>query len=142
MSTENLKQEIKKLQKEVSRREKLQEKFPDLKEHKNRWGTIRLQSKIANSMVNKIDLIAGCGCCNDAPIYAYPYLEFAGEKIYSDPAQICVAEKIPGEWDKYYWFEEWEKTLKDIGINQVAIDSIKTSENSFEEECEEENDAN
>jgi hypothetical protein len=127
MSTEQIKKDIDKLQKELSKREKLQKQFPDLKEHVNRWKTKRLQAASANAIATDIELVHGCGCCNDAPLYANPYLLVDGEKIYSDPIQICVGERNPNSYSRDTWDEDWEETLKKHNISQQAIDSIRST---------------
>jgi len=117
----NIDQKIKEMKQTAEKLERIKQQFPDLKEHKDRWGKITLQAKSVNEKCTNIAFCHSCGCCSDSPFYANPYLVFEGEKIYSDPAQICIGEgSYTNKID-----EDWEETLKSKGISQQAIDSVR-----------------
>ena len=44
------------------------DKYPDLAEHSDRWGTKRLYSKSANRSVTDCTICHNCGCCSDSPL--------------------------------------------------------------------------
>lgn len=120
-----LQDKISALKSESAQLEKLLQHFPDLKQHVNRWKTIRLQSKSVNSQATAIDTWHSCGCCNDSPLLASPYIVFHGQKIYSDPMEIYVGERTYGNYCKDNWVYNWEEILKKHEISQQAIDSIR-----------------
>lgn len=88
-------EKISELEAEAKKLKKLKKKFPDLKEDRDRWGTIRLYSKSVNSKVTDITTRHSCGCCDDSPLYAMPYLKYEGVEIHSDPVQICIGYRNP-----------------------------------------------
>ena len=120
------KDELEAKQKELNSMRKISELFPDIKEHRNRWGTIRLTTKDANSKTNQAQICHSCGCCEDAPLQAWPYLEVDGIKVFSDPPYFTVGEKIP-----YYYgmgerpYDEWEQKLRDANIPESIISIVQ-----------------
>lgn len=116
----NLQQKIKQLQDGALRAEKLirlQEQFPDLEFQIDRWKTERLISKSIAHLVDKCDFYHTCGCCNDAPLKACPYLEAEGEKVCF-PA-ICIAEKGWLGGDEPY--ENWRDLIINAGLNNQIL---------------------
>lgn len=114
-------QKIKEMKQTAEKLERIKQQFPDLKEHSDRWRKITLQAKSANEKCTNIAFWHSCGCCSDSPYYANPYLVFEGEKIYSDPMEICIGE---GSYTNNI-DEDWEEILKSKEISQQAIDSAR-----------------
>lgn len=117
---------IKKLEEEASKLRKLKEAFPDLEENRDRWKRVRLSAKSANSKTTHIDTHHSCGCCDDAPFLARPYLIYEGEKIYSNPASVCIGEKSTSYYGDI-WDEDWQKRLLDIGTPQETVNKLVPS---------------
>jgi hypothetical protein len=67
--------------------------FPDLEVEVNRWGTKKLTSRMVNSMAVDYDTGHSCGCCEDAPLFAYPYVEFEGIRVHSKPSKVYIGER-------------------------------------------------
>ena len=119
----DLKTKIEKQQSDLKRLEKILEKYPDIREEKDRWEHIRLCSKSANSLANDVEIRHSCGCCEDAALYAYPFIEIDGETIYCDPCRFYIGQKNygNGEVEEYGWKNELIKH----GIPQIISDKIR-----------------
>lgn len=114
----NLSEKINKLKNEASNLETLIEEFPDLHEYPGRWQTF-LSSKKVNDNPEKINYGHSCGCCEDAALYIYFYVERLGTKVYSDPPFICIGSKNEyyGEIEdesRYILNENREETVNKI----------------------------
>lgn len=102
---------------------KIRENFPDLEIKTNRWGNDWLASAQVNNLADNVDLIHSCGCCEDAVLYAMPYIIVDETKIYSDPSQISIGERCYcGERPD----SDWQEELKKHGIiNQNIFEHIE-----------------
>lgn len=96
-------------------------KFPDVEEYRGRWKTI-WKSPSVNSLVNDVHIHHNCGCCEDSPLEAWPFIEVDGVCIYSDPPRFVVGEKS-GSGEREY--VNWSKALVDKGIPQKILDKIQ-----------------
>ena len=114
---------IQKLEAEAAQLKKLKAKFPDLTENRDRWGRVRLSAKSANALTTDIYTHHSCGCCNDAPFLARPYLKYEGAEIYSEPASVCIGEKSTSFYGDY-WDDDWREKLSAIGIPETTIDKL------------------
>jgi len=58
-------------------------------------------------------------------LYAMPYIERNGQRIYSDPAQIGIGEK-PGYWrsGEKSW-DDWQEEVKKHGLPDHIIAKIE-----------------
>ena len=121
-----MEKKIEKLRQEAAKLEKIKSKFPDVTETRDRWGTVRLSAKSANSLTTDIETRHSCGCCNDAPYYAQPYLTFEGERIYSNPERICIGEKATSFYGDI-WYENWRDKLAEIGVPEDTINKLEPS---------------
>jgi len=119
-----LKEKIAQKEKEAEVLKSLVEIFPDLKEHRDRWGNIRLMSKAINDIADEVFMNHNCGCCSDSPLQAWPYKEFEGTKVFSDPTCFFVGEKNAGGIGDNPDLD-WEERLREVDISQTAIDKIK-----------------
>lgn len=120
----NLQEKIKQEEKEIENKKKLLERFPDLEEHRDRWGNIRFISSEINTIADKVFINHNCGCCPDSPLQAWPYKEFFGIKVFSNPTQFFVGQKnqfgigdIPDQ--------DWEEELRKENISEEAIKEIQ-----------------
>lgn len=104
--------------------EELKEEFPDLEVDTDRWKRTRYMAKSANSRVDQVMFHRNCGCCDDSPHHARPYLEYNGVKIYSDPCNAMIGEaySFGGGFKEY---DHWETTYTKAGINPVVIQKIR-----------------
>lgn len=65
------------------------QEFDDLHQYDCRWAKV-LCSKKVNAIADNVRLNHSCGCCADAMLYAMPYIERHGIKIYQDPPEIWI----------------------------------------------------
>jgi hypothetical protein len=109
---------IKQEESKLSFEKRLVEKFPDVETTSKG----KYHSKMVNSIATDIDYWHSCGCCYDAALYAAPYVEFEGKKIYSSPIEITIGEH-------YSWTESvdenWEQLLQKHNISSQAIDRFR-----------------
>lgn len=101
----------------------LTKRFPDLKEHLNRWKHRRLCSKSFNSMTVSAEISHNCGCCSDSPLEVWPYVEVDGIRVFSDPPVFAVGERSNSRGEIEY--EGWQETLKKDNISQAVIDYVQ-----------------
>ena len=119
-----MEKKIQKLREEAAKLERLKAKFPDLTETRDRWGTVRLTAKSANTICTDIDTRHSCGCCNDAPFYAQPYVMFEGSQVFADPERICIGEKSTSYYGDV-WNEDWRDELRKHNIPEAAIAKLE-----------------
>lgn len=119
-----LKEKLEQQEKKIENQKKLLEKFPGIKEHSDRWGTIRLISKEINTIADEVFINHNCGCCPDSPIQAWPYKEFFGIEVFSDPTQFFIGQQnqfgigeIPDS--------DWEEELRKENISEEVIRKIQ-----------------
>ena len=96
---------------------------PDMWLHTNRWKKKRFVSESINSKVTNLDICHNCGCCSDSPLEVWPYYEYEGVKVYSEPPVFTVGEKC-GHGDRPY--EDWESALKRANIPDIFIAKIQS----------------
>lgn len=98
------------------------EEFPFLREDKDRWGNIYYVSVGIAEIANDVDFGYSCGCCDDAVLYAMPFIEKYGIRVYNDPKNICIGEK-------YDYFAKadnnWEAFAIENGCNEKVIEIIR-----------------
>lgn len=123
----SLKKEKKEKQDYILRLEKVAKEFPDIREYGGRWSKW-LCSKLVNKVADQIDFNYSCGCCPDASLYAMPYIEHEGFKIYSDPARIWIGQQVFYGGDEAN--ENWREELEKHNINAIIYPLI---EQYFEE---------
>jgi len=100
------------------------EQFPDLHEYRGRWRSF-LCAKSVNPIAEDVGFVHSCGCCDDAVLYAMPYVERGGQRIYSDPPQIGVGEKAG-----YYSYgerpwDDWQLEVKKHGLTDRIVEKIE-----------------
>jgi len=96
--------------------------FPDIWMHSSRWHTQRMCSVKVNPIATHVDIRHNCGCCSDSPIELWPYLEFRGHKIYSDPCGLCVGEANYGDGENPR--EGWQDLLRGHKLNETIIEQV------------------
>lgn len=113
----------------------MQEKYPDLERHVNRWNTERFTSMLVNDQVTDFEVLHSCGCCPDAVLNIWPYLEEEGPngkkiKIYAKGIPFGVGEKYEF-WDaedrchasEIPW-AGWENKLREAKIPEEIIERV------------------
>jgi len=96
------------------------DKFIKLKS--DRWSQGKISSNKVNGLCNNVSISPTCGCCSDAPIEAYPYVEMYGFKIFSTESFTIGDQCYCGgvrAWN------QWDKNLKDAGMPKKIIDIIQ-----------------
>lgn len=121
-----LEKQIAELNRKKNKVERIRELYPDLQTHRDRWSRERYQSKAVLTQATHIELRHSCGCCNDSPLLAMPYVKVGDEQVYSDPIQIYIGERAYAGGDE--WDPDWREKLQALGIPAVAIESIADQE--------------
>jgi len=119
-----LNEKIIELRSEANTLEKILEKFPDLREDKDRWNTIRLYSRKINNIADEVCIHHSCGCCPDSCLLVRPYKTFHGKPIFSDPTHFVIGQKNDWGYGEIS-YNEWENKLVEEDINQSIIDKIR-----------------
>jgi|ERR1035437_29902 hypothetical protein len=101
---------------------KLLAKFPDLKEHQNRWKNIRYISPSVNSIVDRVEIRHSCGCCCDAALIVSAYIHVDDFDVYADPVEIYVGEKCDSG-DRP--LDSWESMLKKHHLPENIIKQVQ-----------------
>jgi len=105
----------------------LREEFPDLKISTDRWGKKRFCSKTVNSRAEIVDFRFNCGCCNDSPCEARPYIETMGTQVFADPNCYWIGERC--DWGSNYRavLEKpgWEEHMRKEGVSDAAIETVR-----------------
>lgn len=115
-----------KQEEELLLRKKLNKKYPDIAIYNGRWGIKRYISKSVVPLCDEVHLHHSCGCCDDAPLIARPYIEDTelDVLIYGDPTDNYV-----GEQDPYFYKDRpdygWEKYMRDKGYGDKVIEIIQ-----------------
>jgi aminoglycoside phosphotransferase (APT) family kinase protein len=66
-----------------------------------------------------------CGCCNDAALYARPFLIVDGERVHSVPSYFVVGEKAP--YHEAYSdrpVDEWDAEMRAAGVPEAIIGKV------------------
>ena len=120
----NLKRKSAELQKTIADYESIMLKYPDASVEKDRWENIRISSNGVNGFAVDCEISHSCGCCSDAPLFAYPFLNTEFGKIYSKPERFCI-----GQADQYEGGDrqndEWINEMNKVGMSQMVIDKVK-----------------
>jgi hypothetical protein len=99
----------------------LYKQFDDLSFTVDRWNETRWHSNFITSLATNVEIRHSCGCCDDAPIFARPYVVINGIEVYS-PLCFCVGEKAYGGEKPY---DNWKKELIDAKIQQCILDKLE-----------------
>ena len=120
---EKLRKEAEANMSEAERLVRLYEKYPDMKKYVGRWNKIAYYSRSINEIANEVELRHNCGCCNDSPLEAWPFLQTEDGRVYSDPPRILVGEKhwIAGDTPE----DGWEEKLLKEKIPEKIVEIIR-----------------
>jgi hypothetical protein len=94
------------------------EHFVDLQEVVDPWKQTKLVSSQVNDLAHKFDVRNECDCCFNATVYAMPYIEFQGIKIYTMPCVVPIAKRYK---NGILGLDRIDNTL---GLNQTLIENI------------------
>ncbi|KKM80714.1 hypothetical protein LCGC14_1337050 [marine sediment metagenome] len=121
-----IQEKLKDSQEQTKTLEILIKKYPDLDIHRDRWSAERYIAKSVNSKVNDVWFNHNCGCCEDSPLQAWPFIidDETKEKIHTKPACIAVGEKNQWGSGEIPW-EDWEENFKKHNINSIIIDKVE-----------------
>ena len=95
--------------------------FPDLKKYVGRWEKIAFYSAAANERATGVDIRHNCGCCEDSPVEAWPYVETEHGKVYTDPPRFVVGERDYAADGGERANEDWDKRLREARIPEAVI---------------------
>lgn len=135
----HLRQQNEKAQKELELIETLRLRFPDLEIDRDRWGRARYMAASANALVNQVEFHYNCGCCEDSPLHARPYMELPeGIRIYSNPCGEWIGERKM--FGGFLGYTKWRRIYEEAGVNAGIIEKIQEHIDSLSEEEEENQD--
>lgn len=122
--TETLNAKLEAQRRLIDNIEKVKELYPDLKESKDRWGTVYHSTPSINSKVNEVEFRHSCGCCADASLLAYFYEVIHGIKVFADPFSIYIGNQ--NEWG---WGDianaDWRENLRKHRIPEHLYDRVE-----------------
>jgi len=98
--------------------------FPDLEEIKDRWGILRLTTKTVNEKAVNFEVRPECDCCNKVTLYALPYIEHEGIRLYSKKVAVSFAKKITKTKVYYVHEGDWDETAEWQDFNGPLLDKI------------------
>jgi len=125
---------------ELNNKKKVIEKYFDISEYTDRWGTKRLSTSAINKEVDCVMIKHNCGCCPDSPLEVWPYKLIDEIEIYSKPAYFFVGEQNAyGYGDKPN--NDWQKELRDAEIPEFIIEKIQeyfddNPPKEYEDDCD------
>lgn len=119
-----LQQEVADMRAKADKIDRLLARFPDLVAHHDRWNNRRYAAKSATAATTDVHLHHSCGCCNDAVLYARPFLVVEGERVHSDPSVFNVGEKVPGQVFRNRGYDGWADNMAAAGVPQTVIDQV------------------
>jgi hypothetical protein len=115
--------------------EKIKNKFNNVTIQLDRWRKEYVCSPDINSIADNYYTHHDCGCCDDSPLFIFPYIEFENVKIYSDPYKICIGEKNYEFGDKIN--DNCEEKLVKHNISKKIIEFVVTMKEEYKEKYEE-----
>lgn len=137
---ERLKKEATASLAEAARLEQLRSRFPDLAKvtDRHRWERLISSAVVAT----EAELRHSCGCCSDAMLRLYLYLDTDLGRVYSSKSSYVVGEKSTyGDTPKAHWKETLEMDGVPPNIIQMVSDhftkqkqeALRRLEDSFQE---------
>lgn len=110
-------------EKEYLRIQQLAALYPDLERFEGRWKRVVYMSTSVNILVTHVFFRYNCGCCDDSPLEAWPYLNTECGEVYSKPAVFYVGEKhwVSGSKPN----SGWASALKNNNIPDNIIELIR-----------------
>lgn len=115
---DQLRNEINKYNKEIDKLENIIKLYPDAIIEYKRGGGYYCCSASVNDKANKVIITHSCGCCSDASLVAFPYIETKYGNIYSNPCKFHIGERFLNN--------NWKDGLLAANISNEIIDQIKS----------------
>lgn len=113
-----LRKEIDERNKEIDNLENIIKLYPDAIIEYKRGGGYYCCSTSVNNKANKVIITHSCGCCSDASLVAFPYIETKYGNIYSNPRKFHIGERFLNN--------NWKDELLAANISNEIIDQIKS----------------
>lgn len=121
----SIKGQIEDLRKEIALKDQelinlinLEKLYPDVRKYQAKYRAFQ-QSKSVNNKVTDFEYKYSCGCCSDAAVMVFPYLETKCGKVYSDPCSFTIGERYQMPHGS------WKKSLVNAGISDTVICMIE-----------------
>lgn len=110
-------------------------KYPDLQECVDRWGNKYLLSESSVSRSTGYEIRRGCGCCPDAIIWLYPFVQDGEYQIYTlaNRCRLGVNENFRLSYINYAWKNE----MQQIGLNPQLIEHIESEITTMQKKADE-----
>jgi hypothetical protein len=98
---------------------RVEQRFPDLGLHVDRWRRERYMSPSANAICTSVDVGHSCGCCPDSPLEAWPFVVVEGLRVYASGIPYTVGE---GHWNGGDVSDRgWQERLRKDGIPEAVV---------------------
>lgn len=99
--------------------------FPDLEEAKDRWGILRLCTDVVYEKAIDFEVRNECDCCSGVIVYALPYIEHEGIRLYSKTPAVSFAKRYFGQkYEMYVANEDWDESVGWLEYNGLLLDKI------------------
>lgn len=118
---ESATQAINKAHKNLENLKKIKTLYPDARLYNGRWRKVQ-RSKIVNGEATEFEYKYSCGCCADAAVQIWPYVDTEAGRVYADPPYFTAGEKsYSGDRPRARWQDDARK----MGLTENLIAKIE-----------------
>lgn len=108
--------------------------YPDARLHHGRWRKVQC-SKTVNGEATEFEYKYSCGCCSDAAVQIWPYVDTEAGRVYADYPYFTAGERDDYSGDRPR--TGWQDDARHMGLTENLIAKV---EKHFELEANEEDD--
>ena len=105
---------------------KVYEQLPDLEITYDRWKNKRYSSLAVNAKATEYYTGYSCGCCNDSPLFLYPFVEINGTRVHTKPVRFYIGDKSDYIEDGVQYDTDCLKVLETHGLTSELLAKVKT----------------
>jgi len=117
-------EELAQLEARLSVLKKLKARFPLLEKAESDSGLEYLYTKEVNTLVVHVEIGYSCSCCAESTVFAKPYLEADGMKVFSNPWYFTVGQGSAVLEEVTPW-KGWEARLRSCNIPEIVIQKVQ-----------------
>lgn len=104
--------------------------YPDARLYNGRWRKVQC-SKTVNGEATEFEYKYSCGCCADAAVQIWPYVDTEAGRVYADPPYFTAGEKgYSGDRPRAGWHDDARK----MGWTENLIAKIEKHLEALEED--------